>query len=134
MNSEQETSKQDEFVEKIIYVFFVGLLGYFITNKLIGESMKIRSLQWDDSNINHIAEHSVNPEEVEDVCFGEHLVKKDGQSIYVLSGQTAYGRYINVVLQCKWEGVYRPATAFEMSSNYKNSYRSRLKKKAKIRK
>ena len=36
MNSEQETSKQDEFVEKIIYVFFVGLLGYFITNKLIG--------------------------------------------------------------------------------------------------
>jgi hypothetical protein len=36
MNSEQETSKQDEFVEKIIYVFFVGLLGYLITNQLIG--------------------------------------------------------------------------------------------------
>jgi hypothetical protein len=36
MNSEQETSKQDEFVEKIIYVFFVGLLAYLITNQLIG--------------------------------------------------------------------------------------------------
>jgi hypothetical protein len=36
MNSEQETSQQDEFVEKIIYVFFVGLLGYLITNQLIG--------------------------------------------------------------------------------------------------
>lgn len=35
MNSEQETSKQDEFVEKIIYVFFVGLLAYLITNQLI---------------------------------------------------------------------------------------------------
>ncbi len=36
MTSEQETSKQDEFVEKIIYVFFVALLSYLITNQLIG--------------------------------------------------------------------------------------------------
>ena len=36
MNSGQEETKQDIVVEKIIYVFFVALLAYLITNQLIG--------------------------------------------------------------------------------------------------
>jgi hypothetical protein len=36
MSSKKEESKQDEFVEKIIYVFFVALLAYLITNQMIG--------------------------------------------------------------------------------------------------
>jgi hypothetical protein len=36
MNSGQEETKQDDLAEKIIYVFFVGLLAYLITNQLIG--------------------------------------------------------------------------------------------------
>jgi hypothetical protein len=36
MDTEQEESKQDALMEKIIYVFFVALLAYLCTNQLIG--------------------------------------------------------------------------------------------------
>jgi hypothetical protein len=36
MNSETEKSKQDIIAETIIYVLFVALLAYLITNQLIG--------------------------------------------------------------------------------------------------
>ncbi len=36
MSTEQEESKQDDVMEKIIYVFFVALIAYIITNQLVG--------------------------------------------------------------------------------------------------
>ena len=90
--------------------------------------MKIESLYWDDENIEHIAQHNVNPEEVEDVCFGFHFFKRDREQIYILSGQSAAGRYLNVIIEGIGHGSFRPRTAFEMSENYKRSFRRRLRK------
>ena len=90
--------------------------------------MKIVSLNWDDENIGHIAWHNVNPQEVEDVCFGIHMSKREGNQRYILSGQSAAGRYLNVVVERVGKGSFRPITAFEMSENYKRRYRKRLKK------
>ena len=89
--------------------------------------MEINSLYWDDENIEHIARHNVNPQEVEDVCFGTHIIGREGDQRYILSGQSANGRYLNVVIERVNKGVFRPITAFEMSENYKRRYRKRLR-------
>ncbi|HJX13065.1 MAG TPA: hypothetical protein VJ377_06000 [Dehalococcoidales bacterium] len=90
--------------------------------------MVIDELAWDDENIEHIARHDVTPVEVEDVCFDLHLSRKVVGQRYVLSGQTASGRYLNVVVERIGRGLFRPITAFEMSKNYKERYRKRFRK------
>jgi len=89
--------------------------------------MNIESLYWDDENIEHISKHNVNPQEVEDACFGTHIIRKEGNRRYILSGQSANGRYLNVVIERVSKGLFRPITAFEMSENYKRRYRKRLR-------
>lgn len=93
-----------------------------------GSSAEIAHLQWDDANVQHIAEHNVAPQEVEDVCFGVHLSRRESNQRYVLSGQTGDGRYLNVVVERIGKGLFRPITAFEMSDDYKRSYRRRVGK------
>ncbi len=89
--------------------------------------MKIDSLYWDDENIEHISKHNVNPKEVEDVCFGTHIIRRERDRRYILSGQSANGRYLNVVIERVSKGLFRLITAFEMSENYKRRYRKRLR-------
>jgi len=90
--------------------------------------MRIGELEWDDNNIEHIAQHGVTPQEVEDVCFGFHIyVREDGQR-FVISGQSASGRYLNVVVERVGKGAFKPITAFEMSESYKRRYKKRLGK------
>lgn len=94
--------------------------------------MIINALQWDDDNVGHIARHNVNPQEVEDVCFGVHISEREKEQRYILSGQTAGGRYLNVVVERVGKGLFRPVTAFEMSEDYKRKYRRRLGKWRKL--
>ena len=55
--------------------------------------MKISELIWSEDRIDHIALHGVEPEDVENVCFGRSLVqraKSEGQNpVYYVLGQTA---------------------------------------------
>ncbi len=90
--------------------------------------MIISELQWDDETIEHIARHDVNPQEVIDVCSGLHISEKAGNQRYILSGQCASGRYLNVVVERIGKGLFRPITAFEMSESYKHRYRKTLRK------
>ncbi|MBI4333367.1 MAG: BrnT family toxin [Chloroflexi bacterium] len=99
--------------------------------------MKITALDWDDNNVMEIAKHGVTPTEVEDVCYGAHFCKKDskekskGRDRYILSGQTAQGRYLDVVIERKHGSYFRAVTGFDMSEKYKRSYKKILEKKAK---
>lgn len=88
----------------------------------------IGELEWDDESIKHIARHNVNPKEVEDICFGVHISQKEGNKRYILSGQSAGGRYLNVVVERAGRGIFRPITAFDMSETYKRMIRRRLGK------
>ena len=90
--------------------------------------MRIEGVHWDDSNIEHISKHNVSPSEVEDVCYRIHISRRESRGRYILSGQSASGRYLNVVLERIYDAIYRPITAFGMSENYKRSYRRRLGK------
>ncbi|TET42158.1 MAG: hypothetical protein E3J66_04085 [Dehalococcoidia bacterium] len=91
--------------------------------------MKIEELEWDDQNIEHIAKHEVTPQEVEDVCFGLHISQRVGERRHVLSGQSSAGKYLNVVVERLGGQRFRPITAFEMSDNYKRTYKKRLRGK-----
>jgi uncharacterized DUF497 family protein len=86
----------------------------------------IDELEWDDENIEHIARHNVTPKEVEDVCYSLHIIEKAGEQRYILSGQSASGRFLNVVIECIGKGLFRPITAFEMSDSYKRKYKRKL--------
>ncbi len=54
--------------------------------------MRISDLEWDDENIEHVAHHNVNPQEVEDICFGVHISERESGQRYILSGQTTAGK------------------------------------------
>jgi uncharacterized protein len=80
--------------------------------------MTIRELIWPEDRVDHIARHGVDPEEVEEVCFGRPLVlraKASGRSpAYYVLGQTATGRYLFCVVLEFPEGKGYPVTARPM--------------------
>ena len=90
--------------------------------------MRISKLAWDDYRIEHIARHSVEPEEVWEVCEDPlHMAHREGRNRYRLYGQTAEGRYLFVVLELIERTVYKPITARDMTEGEKRSFR-RLRK------
>ena len=81
--------------------------------------MKIRRMVWPEDRIDHIALHEVDPEEVEEVCFGRSLVlraKSQGENpVYYVLGQTAAGRYLFCVVIQFPDGNGYPVTARSMT-------------------
>src|SRR6266536_4873834 len=66
--------------------------------------MRINELLWPHDRNEHIARHSVTPDEVEEVCFGQSLIlraKSQGENpVYYVLGQTDAGRYLfSVIIQ-----------------------------------
>jgi uncharacterized protein len=85
--------------------------------------MKISSLEWDDENILHVGRHNIDPVEVEDVCYGQHVAYKGKLSRYILYGRTFSGRFIKLVLQKLYDSVFRPVTAYEMTDSEKHKFK-----------
>ena len=89
--------------------------------------MKIYELIWSEDRIDHIARHSVTPEEVEDACFGVALVlraKSEGENpVYYVLGQTAAGRYLFCVVIQFPDGRGYPVTARSMTEKEKQRYK-----------
>ena len=89
--------------------------------------MKIYELIWPEDRIDQIAEHDIEPEEVEGVCFGQALVlraKAQGQNpVYYVLGQTAEGRYLFCVVIQLPDGRGYPVTARPMTEKEKRRYR-----------
>ncbi len=52
---------------------------------------------WDERNIEHIANHGVEPYETEEVIDDSPLTLKAGEGKYAAYGQTDSGRYLLVV-------------------------------------
>ncbi len=64
--------------------------------------MRIYELIWDSDRIEHIAQHNVTPNEVEEVCLGKPFVqwtKSQGNNpVYYVLGQTNEGWYLFCVI------------------------------------
>jgi uncharacterized protein len=88
--------------------------------------MNIRELIWPEDRVDHVARHSIAPEEVEEVCFGRPLVlraKSQGENpVYYVLGQTAAGRYLFCVIIHFPDGKGYPVTARPMTDNEKRRY------------
>jgi hypothetical protein len=88
--------------------------------------MRIHELIWPKEQIDHIAQHGVQPEEVDEVCFSRALVqraKTDGENpVYYVLGQTASGRYLFCVVIEFPDGKGYPVTARPMTRNEKRRF------------
>lgn len=62
-----------------------------VRTSLYTPSVKIYELLWLDDRVTHIAAHAIDPEEVEEVCFGQPFVqraKSFGKNpVYYILGQ-----------------------------------------------
>src|SRR5262245_32416001 len=91
------------------------------------KAMTIDEFIWPEERIEHIAEHGVTPEEVEEVCFGKPLVfraKSVGENpVYYVLGQTDARRYLFCVVIRFPAGKGYPVTAREMTAKEKRRYR-----------
>ena len=95
--------------------------------------MRFRELEaeWDDDNIDHIARHSVTPEEVEEIvyedCYPSWIVRGRRRGIketrWTVFGQTCAGRYlIAVIAPYTQRGVWRAVTARDMEHHTRRRY------------
>jgi len=91
--------------------------------------MKIERISWDQETVDHISNHSVSPEEVEEVLFNDAnspLIMRGKQGRYLAYGKTNGDRFLLVV----WAAKYRKTkiiTARNMSKKEKQFYRRRKK-------
>jgi uncharacterized DUF497 family protein len=91
--------------------------------------MKIERISWDQETVDHISNHSVTPEEVEEVLFSDRdlpLVMRGKKGIYLAYGKTNAGRFLLIV----WAFTYRKTkiiTARDMTKKEKQLFRKRRK-------
>ncbi len=88
--------------------------------------MEIREFEWDDNNIEHIARHSVFPDEVEDVAFDDDpWIRKGRKGARYMLGYTVAGRYLFVVYALKGKGIARVITSMDMDDKTKKLYKKK---------
>jgi len=88
--------------------------------------------EWDDDNIEHIARHAVEPEEVEEIvyedCHPSRLVRsgrRGGSEVrWLVFWQTCAGRYlVAVIAPYPPRGTWRAVTARGMEGRTRRRYR-----------
>ena len=60
----------------------------------------ISAIKWTEERIDHIAIHSVTPQEVEEVCFNEKdlpLIRSGRDKLHYVFGKTVSGRFLFIV-------------------------------------
>ncbi len=89
--------------------------------------MRIQDFEWDDENVEHIARHDVNPEEVEEACYLKPYVLRGRQGRYLVYSQTEEGRYLLVVGHYLGQGMFRVITARDMTESERRLYKNKGK-------
>lgn len=89
-----------------------------------GPRRRISELDWRPDRIEHIARHSITPEEVEEAVFGDAggvllrgapAERNPDETIYRYFGRSEAGRHVMVVLLYVEFGIAMPITAREMT-------------------
>ena len=88
--------------------------------------MTINEFVWPRDRVEHIGKHGVEPEEVEDICFGQPFVQRakalGKNPVYYVLGQTASGRHLFCVVIEFPDGKGFVVTARPMTTNEKKRY------------
>jgi len=90
--------------------------------------MEIHTFRWYEGNLDHISNHGVTPEEIEEVAFeGTPYIRKGKGGKRYLYGKTIGGRYLFVVYLPVGRGKVRVITARDMETKEKKLYLKRGK-------
>ncbi len=87
--------------------------------------MKIERISWDQETVDHISNHSVSPEDVEEALFNDEdppLIMRGKEDKYLAYGRTHGGRLLLIV----WVSRYRRTkiiTARDMTHKERRFYR-----------
>jgi hypothetical protein len=85
--------------------------------------LSIEALEIDDHILDKIeGKHGVTLAEVEEICFADPHVRRGRAGLYRLFGQTDGGRYLLVVLANHGGGVWKVATARDMTPDERRLY------------
>ena len=85
--------------------------------------MRIRTFQWDDGNVLHLAlAHGIEPEEAEEVFAVAPLFRRTKRGHYTAFGRTLSGRLLVVVFAVETPGVARVITGWDMSPAERRYY------------
>jgi hypothetical protein len=87
--------------------------------------MRIDDLEWTLEGIDHIAQHDVTPEEVEEVLSSAPVFKRGRAGVYEAWGQTESGRYLLVIFRYLGHNRAWPITARDMDENEKRFFRKK---------
>jgi len=87
-------------------------------------------LEWRRDRVEHILDkHGITPGEVEEVCFGEHLILKGPgkgkKRIYYVFGRSEAGKYLFIVLKPLSKSIALPVTAMIMAEKQRRKYQRR---------
>ena len=86
---------------------------------------KISSIKWSHKSVNHISEHHISPEEVEEACFNEEqkpFIRTGRDTLHYVFGQTESGRYLFTVVKFLRQGQVTLITSREMNEWEKDYY------------
>ncbi|MDP3015608.1 MAG: BrnT family toxin [Deltaproteobacteria bacterium] len=89
--------------------------------------MKIEKISWDQETVDHISNHLVSPEEVEEVLFNEDgapIIMRGKEGKYLAYGKTHGGRLLLIVWASKYKKT-KIITARDMTEKEKRFYRRR---------
>ena len=90
----------------------------------------IKHLVWEEWNIEHIAQHDVLPEEIEEVCQANPQTSGAKKGRIRVTGRTKKGRLISLFLDPEpEEGVYYPVSARVASRKERRAYEAWIKGK-----
>lgn len=87
--------------------------------------MLFKAFEWDEGNIDHILEHNVIPDDVEETCANKPYVRRTVDKRYLVYGVTDSGRHLFVVGIHIGKGVFRTITARDMTEREKTLYKRR---------
>lgn len=87
--------------------------------------MRFNNFVWDNANIEHILEHNVIPDEVEEACVNKPHLRKTTEGRYLVYGVSDNGRYLFIVGINKGRGGFRTITARDMTTREKSLYKRR---------
>jgi len=89
--------------------------------------LKIEKISWDQEAVDHISNHLVSPEEVEEVLFNgvdTPLMMRGKEGKYLAYGKTYGGRLLFIVWVLKYKKT-KIITARDMTEKEKRFYRRR---------
>jgi len=86
--------------------------------------LRVKHIEWNNQNVEHILLHDILPEEVEEVFDRKPQIRKGRQKTYIAYGVTDFGRYLMVVFKYLSQERARVIIARDMTTKERRFFKS----------